>query len=88
MTLTVKTHLTRTMCQRIIQQGPGQSRADGDTGEEQSRADGGVGEDECRQRAEQPRSGRDTEPGPASCHRPKRKIKSTKDTRHKDFICD
>ena len=69
-------------------QGPEQSRADGDTGEEQSRADGDTGEDESRQRAEQPRSDPDTEQGPASCDRPRRKITSTKNTRYKDFICD
>ena len=69
-------------------QGPEQSRADGDTGEEQSRADGDTGEDESRQRAEQPRSDPDTEQGPASCDRPRRKITSTKNIRYKDFICD
>jgi len=68
--------------------GPEQSRADGDTGEEQSRADEDTGEDECRQRAEHPRSDRDTKQGPASCDRLRRKITSTKNTRYIDFICE
>ena len=43
---------------------------------EQSREDGDAEEDEFRQRAEQPRSGRDIEQVIASCDRPRRKITS------------
>ena len=56
---------------------------------EQSREDGDAEEDECRQRAEQPRSGRDTEQVIASCDRPRRKITSQRTLDiYKDFICD
>ena len=82
-------------------QGPEQSRADmgGDAvpadrsselqqGHEQPWANNDTGEYASRQRAGQPKPGRNPERRHWSWDRPRRETRSTKDTIYKDFICE
>ena len=57
-------------------------------GHEQPRANSDTAEYESRQRSRQPGSDRDTERRHAPLDRPRRKTRSTKDTKYKDFICE
>ena len=64
------------------------SRESSRQGHEQPRANSDTVEYESRQRSGQPRSDRDTERRHAPSDRPRRKTRSTKDTKYKDFICE
>ena len=57
-------------------------------GHEQPRANSDTAEYESRQRSRQPGSDRDTERRHTPLDRPRRKTRSTKDTKYKDFICE
>ena len=55
---------------------------------EQPRANSDTAEYESGQRSRQPGSDRNTERRHAPLDRPRRKTRSTKDTKYKDFICE
>ena len=57
-------------------------------GHEQARADGDKVEYESRQRSGKCGSDRDIEQRHAPSDRPRRKRRSTKDTKYEDFICE
>ena len=57
-------------------------------GHEQPRANSYTAEYDSRQRSRQPGSDRDTERSHAPLDRPRRKTRTTKDTKYKDFICE
>ena len=67
---------------------PADRSSESPQGHEQQRANSGTVGYETRQRSGQSGSDRDTEQRQAPSDRPRRKTRSTKDTKYKDFICE